>query len=147
MKGRALIASTLVLLLLGITPELASGSSKPTAADAGPAVSSAARATGVDALKPRLRHKPIPFGHKRKMQMARYSKRHYGVKAFKLSNPRVIVEHFTDGPTMMSAWWTMANNTLNLGELPGVCAHFIIDPKGHIYRSSRCDCAVGTPSA
>lgn len=133
MRGRALIASALVLLLLGATPELASGSPRSTAPDADHLVSSTARTTSVDALKPHLHHKPIPFGHKRKMQMARYSKRHYGGKAFKLTNPRVIVEHFTDGPTMMSAWWTMANNTPNLGERPGVCAHFIIDPKGRIY--------------
>lgn len=86
-------------------------------------------------LRPRLIGKRIPFGHKRKMQMARYSKRHYGKRAFRLRNPRVIVEHYTDGPSMMSAWWTMANNTKNLGESPGVCTHFIIDKRGRIFRT------------
>ena len=85
-------------------------------------------------LKPRMKAKLIPFHHKRKMQMARYSKRHYGKRQYHLNNPRVIVEHYTDGPTMMSAWWTMANNVKNLGESPGVCAHFIINKRGRIYR-------------
>jgi beta-N-acetylhexosaminidase len=35
---------------------------------------------------------------------------------------------------MMSAWWTMANNTKNLGESPGVCAHFIVNSRGRIYK-------------
>ncbi len=86
-------------------------------------------------LKPRMTRKLIPFGHRRKMQMARYSKRHYGHRAYRLRGPRVIVEHYTDGPTMMSAWWTMANNTKNLGESPGVCTHFIIDTDGRIFRT------------
>ena len=86
-------------------------------------------------LKPRMKGKLIPFGHRRKMQMARYSKRHYGHRGFRLRQPRVIVEHYTDGPTMMSAWWTMANNTKNLGESPGVCTHFIIDTDGRIFRT------------
>ncbi len=81
-----------------------------------------------------MRAKLIPFHHKRKMQTARYSKRHYGKRRYRLGQPRVIVEHYTDGPSMISAWWTMANNTKNLGESPGVCTHFIIDKRGHIYR-------------
>ena len=85
-------------------------------------------------LQPRMKRKFIPFGHKRKMQMARYSDRHYGKRRYRLRNPRVIVEHYTDGPTMMSAWWTMANNSKNLGEYPGVCTHFIIGKSGRIYR-------------
>jgi N-acetylmuramoyl-L-alanine amidase len=92
-------------------------------------------ATPTTKLKPRLVGKLIPFHHRRKMQMARYSDRHYGHRVYRLRDPRVIVEHYTDGPTMMSAWWTMANNTKNLGESPGVCTHFIIDKRGRIYRT------------
>ena len=91
-------------------------------------------APGAD-LKPHLTDKPIPFGHRRKLQMARYSKRHYGERGYRLHSPRVIVEHYTDGPTMLSAWWTMANNTKNLDEYPGVCTHFIVDTDGRIYRT------------
>jgi len=36
---------------------------------------------------------------------------------------------------MLSAWWTMANNTKNLDESPGVCTHFIVDDDGTIYRT------------
>ncbi len=86
-------------------------------------------------LRPKMTTKLIPFHHKRKMQMARYSKRHYGKRQYHLNKPRVIVEHYTDGPSMSSAWWTMANNTKNLGESPGVCTHFIIDQRGRIYRT------------
>ena len=91
-------------------------------------------ASKVDRLQPHMKRKLIPFSKKRMHQMARYSKRHYGQKRYKLKNPRMIVEHYTDGPSMMSAWWTMANNSKNLGEYPGVCAHFIINKKGTIYR-------------
>ena len=86
-------------------------------------------------LKPNMKRKLIPFGHKRKMQMSRYSKRHYGHRGYRLRQPRVIVEHYTDGPSMMSAWWTMANNSKNLGEYPGVCTHFIVNAKGRIFRT------------
>jgi N-acetyl-anhydromuramyl-L-alanine amidase AmpD len=77
--------------------------------------------------------KPIPFAPRRKHQMARYSWRHYRERTYRLRGPRVIVEHYTDGPTMMSAWWTMAGNSANLGEHPGICAHFIVDRDGTIY--------------
>ena len=105
----------------------------PAASSQTPTIRPAATTHSIDKLKPHVHHKPIPFGHARKMEMARYSKRHYGEREYRLKKPRVIVEHYTDGPTMMSAWWTMANNSPNLGELPGVCAHFIIDGNGRIY--------------
>jgi hypothetical protein len=91
--------------------------------------------SGVATLQPAMIRKLIPFPHRRKMQMARYSKRHYGKRGYRLTKPRVIVEHYTDGPTMMSAWWTMANNTKNRDESPGICTHFIIDGRGRIYRT------------
>jgi hypothetical protein len=96
---------------------------------------SARAAPSVASLQPKMIRKLIPFHHKRKMQMARYSKRHYGKRGYLLKKPRVIVEHYTDGPTMMSAWWTMANNGLNRDESPGICTHFIIDGRGRIYRT------------
>jgi N-acetylmuramoyl-L-alanine amidase len=97
--------------------------------------------------KPPIVKKFIPFGRRRKHEMARYSRRHYGVKTWKLTHPKVIVEHYTDGPTFSSAWNTFASNTSDLGELPGVCAHFIIDTDGTIYQvvslRVRCRHAVG----
>jgi N-acetylmuramoyl-L-alanine amidase len=84
--------------------------------------------------RPALVDKLIDFPLRRKLQMARYSQRHYGQRSYRLQDPRVIVEHYTDGPTMMSAWWTMAGNSPNVGEYPGVCAHFIVDTDGTVYR-------------
>lgn len=84
--------------------------------------------------RPPMATKLIPFGEARQRQMGRYSKRHYGHYGYRLRHPRVIVEHYTDGPSMMSAWWTMAGNSRDLGELPGVCTHFIVDTDGRVYR-------------
>jgi N-acetylmuramoyl-L-alanine amidase len=97
--------------------------------------------------EPRIVKKLIPFGARRKRQMARYSDRHYDQKTWRLTDPKVIVEHYTDGPSFSSAWNTFASNSPDLGELPGVCAHFIIDTDGTIYQvvslRIRCRHAVG----
>jgi beta-N-acetylhexosaminidase len=91
--------------------------------------------------------KPIPFGPKRKREMAGYSKRHYGKRTWHLVDPKVIVEHYTDGTSFSSAWNTFAANSKHNGELPGVCAHYIIDTDGTIYHlvdlRIRCRHAVG----
>jgi len=88
----------------------------------------------VAALRPRIVRRPIAFGAKRKREMARYSERHYGHHSWRLRHPRAIVEHYTDGGTFAGAWATMAADTRNLGELPGVCAHFVVDTDGTIYQ-------------
>jgi N-acetylmuramoyl-L-alanine amidase len=97
--------------------------------------------------KPHVVWKPIPFGEKRRHQMAAYSKRHYGKWQWRLRDPKVIVEHFTGGNSFGSAWNTFASNSPDLGELPGTCAHFIIDQDGTIYQlvrlGTRCRHAVG----
>jgi beta-N-acetylhexosaminidase len=46
----------------------------------------------------------------------------------------VIVEHYTASDTFASAYATFASNASNLGEEPGVCAHYVIDRDGTIYR-------------
>jgi beta-N-acetylhexosaminidase len=98
-------------------------------------------------LRPAMVWKPIPFGPKRKHEMARYSKRHYGKRTWHLTDPKVIVEHYTDGTTFSSAWNAFAANSKHLGEYPGVCSHFIIDRDGTIYHlvdlGVRCRHAVG----
>jgi beta-N-acetylhexosaminidase len=67
--------------------------------------------------------------------MAAYAERHYGIHSWRL-HPRVIVEHYTGGNSFASAWNTFAANTPDpeLGELPGTCAHFIVDRDGTIYQ-------------
>ena len=87
-----------------------------------------------NAQKPPVTWKRIPFGATRKRQMAAYSKRHYGTAAWRLTDPAVVVEHFTGGTSFSAAWNTFASNAKHLGEYPGTCAHFIIDTDGTIYQ-------------
>jgi hypothetical protein len=100
-----------------------------------------------DAAAPRIKRDPIPYPKARKRQMARYSKRHYGKRTWRLTDPPVIVLHLTAGSSYRSAWNHFASNARNRGELPGVCAHFIVGKRGNIYRlvrlGIRCRHAIG----
>jgi N-acetylmuramoyl-L-alanine amidase len=86
--------------------------------------------------RPHIVAKPIPFGQKRKREMAAYAKRHYGLDTYRLKTPHVIVEHYTASNSFSSAYNTFAQDSpdVELHELPGVCAHFVIDTDGTIYR-------------
>jgi beta-N-acetylhexosaminidase len=81
--------------------------------------------------------------------MAAYSRRHYGDSTWRLTKPHVIVEHYTATSSFSSAWNTFARDTpdVELHELPGTCAHFIVDTDGTIYRlvpvTIRCRHTVG----
>jgi beta-N-acetylhexosaminidase len=88
------------------------------------------------APKPHLVQRPIPFPPKRKREMAAYAKRHYGLNTYRLEHPHVVVEHWTAGNSFSSAYSTFASDTrdVELHELPGVCAHFVIDTDGTIYQ-------------
>src|SRR4029453_1135251 len=70
--------------------------------------------------------------------MAAYAKKHYGGQSWRLP-PKVIVEHYTGSNSFSAAWNTFAANTPDpeLGELPGTCAHFIVDRDGTIYQLVR----------
>jgi Zinc carboxypeptidase/N-acetylmuramoyl-L-alanine amidase len=85
---------------------------------------------------PRVRQRHIPYGAKRKREMAAYARRHYGIDDWRLRRPRVIVEHYTDGDTFQSAFNTFAPDRpdAELHELPGVCSHYVIDKNGLIYQ-------------
>jgi N-acetylmuramoyl-L-alanine amidase len=102
----------------------------PPAVSAGEVV----RAPDPGSLKPAIVWKKIPFGAKRKRQMAAYSKRHYGERTWELVDPKVVVEHYTAGTSFDSAWNYFASNSRHLGEMPGVCSHFIVDTDGTIYQ-------------
>jgi N-acetylmuramoyl-L-alanine amidase len=101
------------------------------------------------ALKPVVVQKPIPFGAARRTETAAYAKRHYGIDTWRLRSPHVIVEHYTATTTFMPVWNTFASNLpdTELGELPGTCAHFVIDADGTIYQlvplSTMCRHTVG----
>jgi N-acetylmuramoyl-L-alanine amidase len=112
------------------------------------APSSPARATAnVGSLKPKIVWHPFGYGSKRRAQMAAYSKRHYGVHTWRLTAPKVIVEHYTAGNSVTSVFNYYQGNSPDLGELPGVCAHFVIDKDGTIYQEAplwiRCRHTVG----
>jgi N-acetylmuramoyl-L-alanine amidase len=85
--------------------------------------------------RPHIVSKPIPYGPQRKAEMAAYAKKHYGIDSWVL-HPKVIVEHYTGGESFSAAWNTFASNQPDpeLGELPGTCAHFIVDKDGTIYQ-------------
>jgi beta-N-acetylhexosaminidase len=68
--------------------------------------------------------------------MKAYARRHYGLNTHLLAQPRVIVEHYTGSNSFSSAFDTFASNARDaeLGELPGVCAHFLIARDGTIHQ-------------
>jgi N-acetylmuramoyl-L-alanine amidase len=79
---------------------------------------------------------PIPFSPRRKAEMRAYAQRHYGLDTYRLIDPHVIVIHFTDTPDFRSTYNTFAPDApdIELHELPGTCAHFVIDRDGTIYQ-------------
>jgi N-acetylmuramoyl-L-alanine amidase len=91
------------------------------------------------APRPRIVQRPIPFGARRKAEMTAYARRHYGsfmAPTYRLVNPQVIVEHFTETSTFSAAYNTFASDAPDseLHETPGTCAHFVIDTDGTIYQ-------------
>jgi N-acetylmuramoyl-L-alanine amidase len=90
----------------------------------------------IAAERPQIVWRPIPFPASRREETAAYARRHYGIDSWRLERPRVIVEHYTAGTSFQSAWNTFASDQPDpgLGELPGTCAHFIIDTDGTIYQ-------------
>ena len=91
--------------------------------------------------RPHIVQRPIPFSATRRAETAAYAKRHYGIDTWQLRRPRVIVEHYTAGTTFASAYATFAADVPDseLHELPGTCAHFVIDTDGTIYQLVRLD--------
>jgi N-acetylmuramoyl-L-alanine amidase/Zinc carboxypeptidase len=91
------------------------------------------------APRPPIRWSPIPFGADRRRQMRAYSRRHYGIDRARLRDPKAIVEHHTASSTFAPAFETFAANRpdVELHELPGVCAHFIVDRDGTIHQLVR----------
>jgi beta-N-acetylhexosaminidase len=99
----------------------------------------AARPAAAAAPRPAIRWDPIPFGPTRIAQTRAYAVRHYGLHRARLLRARVIVEHFTATSTFAPAFATFAANARDpeLGELPGTCAHFIVDRDGTIHQLVR----------
>ena len=98
------------------------------------AVLAAAPAAGVDSIHPPIVQRPIPFGTRRKREMAAYARRHYGLSTARLRSPRVIVEHLTANDSIQATFNTFAADVPDpeLHELPGTCAHFVVGRDGTI---------------
>jgi N-acetyl-anhydromuramyl-L-alanine amidase AmpD len=71
--------------------------------------------------------------------MVAYARRHYGSfmhPTYRLTDPRVIVIHYTETSTFSATYDTFAPDQPDpeLHELPGTCAHYVIDRDGTIYQ-------------
>ena len=136
---RVLVAAIVAAILV------ASGVTVPRTTSVG--AHAAQHSVNVGALRPPIVWHPFGYGPKRRAQMAAYSKRHYGVRTWRLTAPKVIVEHYTAGNSVTSVFNYYRANSPDLGELPGVCAHFVIAENGTIYQEAplwiRCRHAVG----
>jgi N-acetylmuramoyl-L-alanine amidase len=89
-------------------------------------------AAAAAAAKPRIHDDAISYGAHRRAQMAAYSQRHYGDREHRLTNPQVIVLHFTATDSYDAVWSTFDSNAPNMGESPGVCSHYVIEQNGTI---------------
>src|SRR4051794_14112150 len=86
--------------------------------------------------RPPIVQDPIPFGPRRRAEMLAYAIRHYGLHTYRLRHPQVIVIHYTETPGFASTYRTFAPDVPDpeLHELPGTCAHFVIDRAGVIHQ-------------
>ena len=114
-----------------------------------PSASSPAVPRQAPAARPAISLWPIPYGPKRKREMAAYSLRHYGHRTWRLRHPHVIVEHMAQANTVSAVHDTFAPDVpdVELHELPNVCSHFVIGSSGRIFRlvnlRTRCRHTVG----
>ncbi len=136
--------ATLIALAVavGSVATSASASAEAPAAIGATVAVAAARAS---AARPPIVYDPIPFGAKRKNQMAAYAQRHYGVYTSSFGIPKQVILHYTVSPTYSSTWNWMAANAAaggNAGtkkEKPGACTHFVIAKNGTIYQLAPLD--------
>ena len=115
--------------------DAASASRSASATSGAPAPAAAVRAPS----EPRIIWDPIPFGPRRKAEMIAYARRHYGsfmTPTYRLVHPHVIVIHYTETPSFQATYNTFAPDVPDpeLRELPGTCAHFVIDSSGAIHQ-------------
>jgi N-acetylmuramoyl-L-alanine amidase-like protein len=136
LANAVIAAATAALLCLAVVASVGPAAASPTA-------------QASSASPPSSTSWPIPFGPKRKREMADYSERHYGQHRWRLRNPRVIVEHMAQTATAAAVYDTFAPDSpdVELGELPNVCSHYVISPAGKIFRlvnlRTRCRHTVG----
>lgn len=124
-----------------VVPQLVGGDSSANGTRVPEAESKAVQPSRPTVSPPRIAAWPIPFPPARRRQTAGYAQRHYGIESWRIRGPNVIVQHYTASDSLRSTWNTFAANTADpeLGELPGVCSHFLIGKDGRIYRLARLD--------
>lgn len=126
------------LLLGGMVGEPAFGIASMTAT--GPAAERLPTIAG--APRPTIVADPIPYGAKRKRQMAGYAWRHYRNRTWRLTTVRQIVLHYTVSNDYTSVHNFFSNNSRGLGpagskpESPGNCTHFVVAKSGRIYQQA-----------
>jgi hypothetical protein len=100
------------------------------------AIATALDASADESRNPSIVQSRIPFPEKRKLETRSYAVRHYGLHTYRLRDPKVIVEHFTGSNSYRSAYTTFARDVpdVELHELPGLCAHFIVDRSGVVHQ-------------
>lgn len=114
---------------------LAAGAAPASSPDGSPHTRKAASpGSGAEAVPTWIHQRFIPFGAKRKHQMASYSLRHYGVRAWRLKRPRQIVEHVAVADTVAQVIRAFVPNRPDpeFGETPNVCAHFVVSGRGRV---------------
>jgi beta-N-acetylhexosaminidase len=137
--GRLAPAIALAAAAMALVLGAASGGASP------------ARTASASPPEPPIVWKPIPFGAARKAETARYSRIHYGrgQDTWRLAHPHVIVEHYTANSSFSATYNAFAADSPDpeLGQLPGTCAHFVVDTDGTIYQlvstTVRCRHTVG----
>ena len=128
------VASTASAQAAAPSTTAASPSEEPTRASSPPPETGPTGETRAAILRPAIHQWPIPYGAARRRQMAAYSLRHYGEDTYLLSDPKVIVEHYTETDTAQEAFNTFAPDVPDneFHELPNTCAHFLVEASGRI---------------
>lgn len=131
--GDAVDVPTAAPTVAQVTTESHGGAEGTTAPSASTTPAPAAPRT---VPRPRIVQWRIPFGLQRKREMATYSKRHYGDYEWRLKDPQLIVEHWTQTPSAGSTRDVFLPDTPDpeLHERPGTCSHFVIARSGTIYQ-------------
>ena len=86
--------------------------------------------------RPPIAWDPIPFTAQRRRETRAYAQRHYGLSTYRLVHPRVIVEHYTENDSVSATFNTFAPDVpdIELHELPGLCAHFVVARNGTVFQ-------------
>ena len=131
-------AAVAVLLGLGVAldqglPGRAESTPVPSASPSSPAPPVTTAVPGLDIpTAPRIVADHLTFGAARKAETAAYAQRHYGTRTWRL-DPTMIVLHYTESDTYASARSLFEADLPNRGELPGTCAHYVVDQDGTIH--------------